>query len=363
LISKGLPKACRPEMEDKETIELSLAVDVRPSFWRRWGRFILGTLLSMGVIFWLATTLDIRQILLTLRDVNYAWVMVGLLAVFLTLCARVLRWQALLDSKQITASGALSPLVLGQLLNLIAPARLGDLGRAYLVTREGYPSQAQALGTVALEKLWDIVLLVALVFGLSLWQPLPIWFTLPARLTAIGGGVLLGGILALLFLRRHLAAWGSSRFSQWSEAAIWHFPHVLAWLAGVTGRLLDGLASLHRPRVMLTAGGWSVLVWFFGALTNLALFKAFGLPFSVGIAFFLLAVLQLGVAVPSVPGRIGVFEGLCLVTLALFGVEANLALGYGVVLHAVVLLPPVALGLWWLLRLDAASRRAIWKLI
>jgi uncharacterized membrane protein YbhN (UPF0104 family) len=136
----------------------------------------------------------------------------------------------------------------------------------------------------------------------------------------------------------------------------------LAWLAGVVGRLVDGLTGLQRPHVMLAAGGWSVLAWFFGALTNLALFKAFGLPLSLGIALILLAVLQLGVAVPSVPGRIGVFEGLCLVTLALFGVEANLALGYGIVLHAVVLLPPVALGLWWLMRLDAGSRRAVWKL-
>jgi uncharacterized protein (TIRG00374 family) len=342
-------------------IELPQEESTQPSFWRRWGRLILGALLSVGVIFWLARTLNFQQVLLTLRDVNYGWVIVGLLTVLLTLWARVLRWQALLDSKQISASGALPPLVLGQLLNLIVPARLGDVGRTHLITREGYPSQARALGTVALEKLWDIVLLVGLVLGLSFWQPLPTWLTVPARLTAVGGGILLGGILALLFFRRHLAAW-ESRISQWPEAALWRFPklpNASSWLAGATGRLVDGLAGLHRPHVMLAAGAWSVLVWFFGALTNLALLKAFGLPLSMGIALLLLAVLQIGVAVPSVPGRIGVFEGLCLVTLALFGIEANLALGYGVVLHAVVLLPPAVLGLWWLFRLDAASRRTM----
>jgi uncharacterized protein (TIRG00374 family) len=333
----------------------------QPSLWLRRGRLVLGALISVGVIFWLARTFDLQQILLALRDVNYAWVLVGLLMVLLTLWARVLRWQALLDSKQVTASGALPPLVMGQLLNLIAPARLGDLGRTYLVAQKGYPSQARALGTVALEKLWDIVLLVVLVFGLSFWQPLPAWVTTSTRLTAIGGGIMLGGIVALLLLRRHVAAWGSGH-SQRSEAADKQHQKGITWSTRVTGRLLDGLSGLHRPRVMLTAGGWSVLAWFFGALTNLVLLKAFGLPFSLGIALVLLVVLQMGVAVPSVPGRIGVFEGLCLVTLALFGVEANLALGYGVVLHAVVLLPPVILGLWWLLRLDTASRRAIWKL-
>jgi uncharacterized protein (TIRG00374 family) len=333
------------------------------SLWLRRARFVLGALISIGVILWLAKTIDLQQILFALRDVNYVWVLVGLLTVLLTLWTRVLRWQALLDSRQVTASGAMPPLVMGQLLNLITPARLGDLGRTYLVAQEGYPSQARALGTVALEKLWDIFLLVGLVLGLSIWQPLPTWLTLSTRLTAVGGGILLGGILALLLFRRHLGAWGS-RFSQWTETSPGRstkLPHMISWLAGATERLVDGLAGLHRPHVMLTAGVWSLLTWLLGALTNLALFKAFGLPLSMGIALLLLAVLQVGVAVPSVPGRIGVFEGLCLATLAIFGVEANLALGYGVVLHAVVLLPPVVLGLWWLLRLDTASRRAIWK--
>jgi uncharacterized membrane protein YbhN (UPF0104 family) len=361
LTGGSLPKGVHSEYDGQCMAEISLEKGAQPSFWHRWGRLILGVLVSVGVIFWLGRTLDLRQILIALRDVNYAWVVVGLLMVLLTLWARVLRWHALLDSRQVTASGALPPLVLGQLLNLIAPARLGDLGRAYLVTRQGYPSQARALGTVALEKLWDIALLVGLVFGLSFWQPLPIWLMVPTRLTAIGGGVLLGGVLALLLARRHLVA-RESYPGVWSETAIWRFPGVLSWLAGVVGRLVDGLTALQRPRVMLAAGGWSVLAWLFGALANLALFKAFGLPLSMGMALILLAVLQLGVAVPSVPGRIGVFEGLCLVTLALFGVETNLALGYGIVLHAVVLLPPVALGLWWLLRLDAGSRRAVWKL-
>ena len=95
----------------------------QPSLWLRRGRLVLGALISVVVIFWLARTFDLQQILLALRDVNYAWVLVGLLMVLLTLWTRVLRWQALLDSKQVTASGALPPLVMGQLLNLIVSSR------------------------------------------------------------------------------------------------------------------------------------------------------------------------------------------------------------------------------------------------
>jgi uncharacterized protein (TIRG00374 family) len=330
------------------------------SFWRGWGQPILGVLLSAGVILWLIRNLDFRHMLLALQGVDLLWVGLGLLTVVLTLWARVLRWRALLDCRDISLSDILKALVLGQLVNLVFPGRVGDLGRAHLITQAGYNNWAQALGTVALEKLWDIILLVGVIFILSFWQPLPVWVTMPARLTAAAGGILLATMMALLLLRRFLLPnWVP--FSRHIDGASGPCSKLLFRAGQLITHFSDGLAGLQRPGVMLTAGAWSLLVWLFGAWTNLSLLKAFGLPFSMGIALFLLAVLQVGVAVPSLPGRIGVFEGLCLVTLSLFGIEANLALGYGVMLHAVVLLPPMALGLWWLLRLDSASRQAIWK--
>lgn len=334
------------EVEDTKRTPLSTRIG--------WGRLIMGAVLSIAIIYWLVRTVDVRQVVIAVRQVSGAWVMAGLLAVLVTLWARVLRWRALLDSGRVTGRGTLQALVLGQLLNLILPARLGDLGRAHLIKRQGYPSGAKALGTVALEKLWDIILLVGLVLSISWWHPLPTWATTPVRATAAGGGLLLLGTIILLVLRRRLAP------TRRRPGEV-HSPGFGSWLYPSMDRLIDGLSGLHRPRIMLAAGGWSLLAWFFGALTNWALFRAFNLPLSMGVALFLLVVLQLGVAVPSLPARIGVFEGLCIAVLGLFGVNANLAFAYGVMLHAVVLLPPVALGLWWLLRLEPGARSTIWS--
>jgi uncharacterized membrane protein YbhN (UPF0104 family) len=82
--------------------------------------------------------------------------------------------------------------------------------------------------------------------------------------------------------------------------------------------------------------GWTVAFWLVAALTNFLLLLAFDLPPSPLAALFLLAVLQGGVAVPSTPGKVGVFHYLCQLALSVFGVPATVGFGYGLVLHVLV---------------------------
>jgi hypothetical protein len=57
-----------------------------------------------------------------------------------------------------------------------------------------------------------------------------------------------------------------------------------------------------------------------------------------------LVVLQVGTAVPSSPGRIGVFQYLVILALSIFAVDKNVALGYSIVLYLVVYVPVVLIG-------------------
>ena len=76
-------------------------------------------------------------------------------------------------------------------------------------------------------------------------------------------------------------------------------------------------------------------------------FAAVDLPLAspVVAAIALLVVTQVGGAVPTVPGRIGVFHALVVFTLGMFGIESGIALGYAVVMHIVVFGTQIVLGL------------------
>jgi uncharacterized membrane protein YbhN (UPF0104 family) len=78
-------------------------------------------------------------------------------------------------------------------------------------------------------------------------------------------------------------------------------------------------------------------------------------------SLLILIALQAGISIPSVPGRIGIFEYICVLALAVFGVGQSTAFGYGVVLHGLVLLTPILAGLVSLSILGLSNVRAALK--
>ena len=74
-----------------------------------------------------------------------------------------------------------------------------------------------------------------------------------------------------------------------------------------------GPLSVRRTDVSLRAAFWTGITWALGALANLAILAAFGIPSAVA-ALFLLAVLMVGGTIPT-PGKLGVYEGICVLSL------------------------------------------------
>jgi len=92
-------------------------------------------------------------------------------------------------------------------------------------------------------------------------------------------------------------------------------------------------------------------------LTNYFLFLAFGLELSVWVALFLILALQVGSIPPSSPGKVGIFEYMVILSLALFAVPKSEALSYGLLLHAVSYLPKILLGLIFISQLDISLKK------
>jgi uncharacterized membrane protein YbhN (UPF0104 family) len=135
--------------------------------------------------------------------------------------------------------------------------------------------------------------------------------------------------------------WWQSQLRRLAQLIRWKWA---AWLVQRVEWGLSSLDVLREPRRLLAALVVSLLIWFLGVLTNLSAFWACRLFLSLDAAVFLLAALQVGVAVPSSPGRLGVFHYLTLLSLGVFGIGGEAGLAVGILLHGLVMLPIALLG-------------------
>jgi uncharacterized protein (TIRG00374 family) len=294
--------------------------------WYRNWRFWLGVVVSLALVAWAIRSLDWGKVWRALLNAHLGWVVLAVVTVLLTIAARVWRWHALLLPQRFGTMTLLTALLAGQVTNYVVLSQLGIAVRALAL---GYGNRARALGTVALEKLWDVAMLLGLIAALSIGLTLPDWLVLPARLLAIGSTIALTGLVIVLLFRHRL----SSTVSVFSLS-------IGRWLSA----LLDGLEGIVRLRTLLWGLSGSLAVWGLGATTNYCVLRAFSLSPNVAPALLLLAALQAGVAVPSLPGSVGVYEGIFIAVSALFGIGHEEALAAALTLHAVVFVPPLLLG-------------------
>jgi uncharacterized membrane protein YbhN (UPF0104 family) len=118
-------------------------------------------------------------------------------------------------------------------------------------------------------------------------------------------------------------------------------------------RLLAGVLVLRSPTRTLTVVALSLAVWALEVGVYVLLARAFHLALDPSALTLTMAVLTLGLTAPSAPAFVGVFEGLVVAALALYGVGTSEATAFAIGLHLVHFVPGTALGLW------AAARMGI----
>ena len=330
---------------DKLTGEEPKAV---PNKLRRWG--------PGGWQLWLGVVFSLFFLILALRNINYletadalrkVKVLILCLAVgsyILSILAKAARWQLLLAVHKAPSFGrAISIYSIGQMVNAFFPAHLGEYARANLMGEAESDSKVFVLGTVAVEKIADLLFLLISITLLLSQMILPNWLVSPARGSALVMLILVP-IFVLLAGQRNLVL----RLAEWAI----HFVPVRwrGWLLRQVQNGLSSLDSVRRPGMLAGLIVLSFIVCFLSALTNYLVFLALGLPLSPITALLLLVVLQVGTEIPSSPGGIGVFQYLIILTLSFFAVDKNVALGYSVLLYLVIYLPIAIIGVYCLWR-------------
>lgn len=275
---------------------------------------------------------DLGLLLSAIARADLAWLGAGSAAVLAVEVVKGARWQLLFLPDRVPFRRTFSAILIGRLWNNVVPLRAGDLVRAYLVAEGAGLSKVQALGTVAIEKVFDSVTLVACAAALVAAAALPPWLKYSGLIVSALAVPTLGAVI--------VASRRGEELFRWSNRIVERLP--ASSRLGLATRLemaARSLRALRSVRTVAAIGALSALGWTLGAVANQFVFSALGLPLPATAALMVLVAGYVVGTLPAPPGRLGVFEATVLVSLTPFAIDREVALAYAVLLHAVVLLP------------------------
>ncbi len=271
----------------------------------------------------------------------------AVLATAATYLARAVRWCHLLEPLgRVQLGVALRATVMGFAATAILPGRVGEILRPYVLARRERLDVSAAIGTVVLERLLDLAVILA-IFGLSvaLFDPRPgveDSGLLPALYAGavVAAGFALGalGLACAAAARPAAVGRGVARVTAVLPGRL---PRRLAQLAH---RFSEGLGVMRRPAPLVWATVWTVVVWVTITAGLWLVAVAFGVDMSPAGAGIVLAPVVLGVAVPTPAGVGGYHAAFQVGATTLFAASAENAVGAGLVAHAISFLPVTIAG-------------------
>lgn len=317
-------------------------------------RTLLGFALSALLLWWTLRGVALGEVWAVLRGSNVALLALATVVGTAIFPIRARKWRPILEP--VAGPLPFGPLwrstAIGMMMNNVFPLRAGEFARAFALTREVRGmAVTTALGSLAVDRIFDALVVFALMFGAMLDPRFPADVTVAGRTMgqlATGGITIIAGALLVCYL------------------IVLQPQRIVALVGATAGRVVPrardtvvsfvelGVGSLSVLRDSRRFGAvlfWTVVHWLTHAASFWIGFQAVGIDVPISAALFLQGIIAIGVAVPSSPGFFGVFEAAATVGLAVYGVPRDLAVSWALGYHLLSFIPITIMGAVYFARL------------
>jgi len=263
-------------------------------------RWLPGALISILLIAAILHFVDLGAMLNAIRNANYGLLAIALLTGFLWMAARAVVWRTLLRNRA-SYQDVFFTIGEGYLFNNFLPFRLGEIGRAFLISRKSDMQFMEILPTIVIERAMDLGFSAVILLA-----------SIPFVVGAEGAGqigVIVGIIILIGFVILYLLA----RYNQWALTLFHKFSARWPTLQRVGGNFLEsffmGLGVLKDGWLFIRFLFWMTLNWGIAIISYYLIIRAFFPQAQLVWGMFGLGGAAFGGAVPSLPGAWGTFEG------------------------------------------------------
>ena len=327
----------------------------------------VGTVVSITTLYFAFRNVPIRELLEYLTSINYIWIIPTVAVILFAFGLRAARWRFILASSYpVGFWQAFHPLMIGFMINCVLPGRVGEFARPLVLNRKEAVPVSTGLATVAVERIFDLIILLLLFLAVSSFVRIAPGFNVTFGghrldyevLVTVFNGMLKIGVLMVIGLL--LVTLGKTR--ELANRLILSAPEMMFFVSNssrdwlkekvchpavrIIENIASGMALIKDPKRIIICFIYSLAVWFFTALSYYLF--SIGCPeinLTLGEITAVMVIICFVIALPSVPGYWGLWEAGGVFAMLLFGVSENEAAGYTLANHAVQIVPVVLVGL------------------
>jgi uncharacterized protein (TIRG00374 family) len=280
-------------------------------------RWLPGALISIILIAAILYFVDLREMVNAIRQANYGLLAVSFSLSFGWLAIRAKVWQTLLRDRAAYKDVFFTEGE-GYLLNNFLPFRLGELGRAFLISRKSGIQFGEVLPTIVIERVVDLGI-TAVILLASL--PFVVGAQGSERIGYIVGGVVVFGLVMMYVLARY-NQWALDLFHKLSA----RWPSLQKFGGGFLESFFAGLGVLTDGWLFLRFLFWMILNWGVAVIAYYLMMLAYFPDAQFIWTFFALGAVAFGGAIPALPGGVGTADGALTAALALLTGNESTAL-------------------------------------
>lgn len=292
--------------------------------WQEVRRWLPGLVISLIAIFVVLKVINWNELLKALASFSPVFIGLTVLATIFFLLLRGMAVKTLLEDK-VTFKQAFLAVNAGYLLNNIFPLRAGELGRAALLGQTSGLGMMHVLSTIVIERAFDLAIAAGLLLS-TLPLALEMDWARPVTMLIL---VIVVAMLAAMFL----AARYRDLVHRWVHQLGARVKLVDRFVLPQLDSLLRGLAVLVQPKRFLLVLFWIGASWLVAVAEYYVLLLSLAPDAPLWWGAFVDSVLALGIAVPSAPGALGVFEAALVGALTILGFTPESGLAYAVIIH------------------------------
>ncbi|MCE5207398.1 MAG: flippase-like domain-containing protein [Chloroflexi bacterium] len=305
------------------------------------GRWLPGVVISAIAFYAIFHLVSFEELSAAFSTINLIYIIPGVFFVVFWLILRALALKVILSGKAGMAQ-TFRAINVGYLLNNILPLRAGEIGKAVVLGQSSGLGVTKVLSGIVIERAFDLFFAAALLLAVL---PLVLEMSWAKTVAIVVLVLVVCGLFALYIMARKnevIQAWIQKVGKKWPWVSKYIQPQIATFLSG-----FSILTDFRQFLVCLLAIGssWGVAVLMYYVM----MFSIIPAPqFWWGV--FVNSILAMGIAIPSAPAALGVFEASVVAALKVLGTSYSNALAYAVVMHFLQIAITAIFGVYGLIK-------------